>query len=117
VAHEEHRERLRGEPTPRREVVLDRLLHVREHSAAGRAAVAAQVDGVDADAEFRQTWNERAVSLDVALRVLAETVLQQQRGARSRRVPRVAPNAGADLPGAGADAAVQGARFAGASPR
>ena len=80
-------------------------------------AVSTQVERVDAHAELQQTRDERAVAIHVALRVLAEAVLEQQHGARMRRVPRVAPNAGADVPVAVADAGAQGTRFAWASPR
>ena len=62
-------------------------------------------------------WHERAIPLDVALRVLAEPVLEQQDGARLPRIPRVAPDSGADVPGAMLGDVSQGARFAGASPR
>ena len=68
-------------------------------------------------ATAREARNQRAVPLDVALRVLAEAVLQEHDRARMRRVPRVAPNAGADVPVAVDDIGAQGARFAGASPR
>jgi len=76
-----------------------------------------QVERANADAELQQAWDERAVPLDVAFRVLAEAVLEQQDCARTRRVPRVAPNAGADVPVAATDVAAQGARFACESPR
>lgn len=71
---------------------------------------------MDADAEAQQTRDERGVPLDVAFRVLGEAVLEQQHGARLRRVPRVAANAGADVPLAVGEVRAQGARFA-ASPR
>ena len=76
-----------------------------------------QVERVDAHTDAQQMWNERAVPLDVALRVLAEAVLQEQDRAQMRRVPRVAPNAGADVPVAVVDASAQRGRFSGASPR
>ena len=79
--------------------------------------MSAQVERVDADADAEQARDERTVPLDVALCILAEAVLEQQDGARMRRVPRVAANAGADVPVAVADIGAQGARFAGASPR
>ena len=76
-----------------------------------------QIERTDADAECQKVRHERAVPLDVALRVLGEAVLEQEDGAWMRRIPRVAPNAGADVPVAVADGAAQGVRFAGASPR
>ena len=93
------------------------LLDVGECSTARRVAVPAQVERVDTDAEAQQARDERAVSLDVALRVLTEAVLEQQDGARMGCTPRVAPNAGADVPVFLLDGDAQGARFAGASPR
>ena len=76
-----------------------------------------QVERMDAHPDAQQMRDERAVPFDVALRVLAEAVLKQQNGARMRRVPRVASNAGADVPVAVVDAGAQGVRFSGASPR
>ena len=79
--------------------------------------MSSQVERADAHADAQQMRNERAVPLDVALRVLAEAVLEQQNGARMRRIPRVAANAGADVPVAVVDAGAQRGRFSGESPR
>ena len=84
---------------------------------SGRAPVAPQVDRTDADAELEQPRHERGVALDVTLSVLGEAVLEQQDRARLRRVPRVAPNTGADVPVAEPAVGAQGARFACDKPR
>ena len=76
-----------------------------------------EVERADADAESQQVRDERSVPRDVAFRVLAEPVLEQQDGARTRRVPRVAPNAGADVEVAVTEVGAQGARFVADSPR
>ena len=80
-------------------------------------AVTPQIECVDDDAEPQQARDERSVPLDVASGVLAEAVLQQQHRTRVRRIPCVAPNARADVPGAVVDRGAQGARFACESPR